>query len=883
MTSRLSSLMFRVSPLALLATAMPAAAQSAADPAASDPEASAPATDQSPAPGETIVVTGTRRTDRTVTDSPVPVDVISAESLTNTGFTEVNRALTQEVPSFNFPQPSITDGTDVIRPATLRGLGPDQTLVLINGKRRHAAALLNINGSVGRGTSAVDINMIPSIALSRVEVLRDGAAAQYGSDAIAGVINFQLRSAREGGRASVTYGQYYTDIDGVRDYAGVLRNADGTPTQTADSTSTANIYALDYQGDRSRRDGRTVTLAAVAALPLGSSGQINIAGEWQDRNATNRAGADPRRQYPLVGTAVDPREFTFNRFSHRYGDAATEDAKLWINGDVDFFGGEMYWFGNYNQRDGQSAGFYRQALNGNNILSIYPDGFLPLINTDTRDLAGTLGIRGAVGAWRLDVSLQHGRNKTDFLITDTLNRSLGPTSPTQFDSGGLRYQQTLLNVDVSRDLGLSFADKTTLSIGAEGRRERYDIRPGEVGSYGSGTFGGSPGAQVFPGFQPIVAGQRVDQPRSRRNVSAYAELDSDISDRLNLQAALRYESYSDFGSDLNWKLAGRFEPAEGFALRASASTGFRAPSLQQQFFAAASTQNVSGVLLDTVTLPVGSTAAQALGASPLEAEQSQSYSGGLVISAFPRLNVTLDVYQVQIDDRIVVTENLGAFGTAAQNAAVRAILTAAGFPTVTAARFFINGVDTRTRGIDFVTTYRLPDLAGGRLNLTGGFNYNKTKITRNAPRQGALAAIPDLLLFGRQESLRLEQGQPRTKINASADYDRGWFGATLRATRYGKVLAAGADLFNDINLAAKTITDLELRFKPLGGDRLSVALGGNNIFDVYPTVNPTGRGVDPANGAARNYSANNYFLPFSSFSPFGFNGRYLYGRVNIGF
>lgn len=876
MTRSMTALLVGASALAVFA-ATPAMAQQnqAAIQEATVGEAAA----QGDTPDQsTVVVTGTRRNDRTVADSPVPVDVLSAESLGNTGFTEVNRALTQEVPSFNFPQPSITDGTDVIRPATLRGLGPDQTLVLINGKRRHSAALLNINGSVGRGTSAVDINMIPTIALSRVEVLRDGAAAQYGSDAIAGVINFQLRSARSGGKASVTFGRYVTDVDGVETYTGVQTNPDGSPVLTPDG-----VLTLNYTGDdRKRRDGRTITLAAVVGVPLGSEGQLNVAGEFQDRNSTNRTGADQRRQYPLVGTALDPRELTFNRFSHRYGDAATEDYKLWLNGDLPIGAAELYWFGNANQRNGQSAGFYRQPLNSNNIPSIYPDGFLPLINTKTKDLAGTVGVRGDLSGWRWDVSLQQGRNKTDFKITNTLNRSLGPTSPTEFDSGGLRYRQTLANLDVTRDLALGFASKTSLSVGAEYRRERFDIRPGEFNSYGNGTFGGSPGAQVFPGFQPTIAGQRVDQPHSRNNKSLYAEIDSDITDKINIQGALRYENYSDFGSDLNWKVAGRIEPVDGIAVRASASTGFRAPSLQQQFFAAASTQNVSGVLLDTVTLPVSNPAAQALGARELKAEQSQSYSAGLVFSAVPRLNVTLDVYQVKIDDRIVVTENLGAFGTAAQNTAVRNVLIAAGFPTVTAARFFINGVDTRTRGLDFVATYRVPDMMGGRLNLTGGFNYNKTKITRNAPQPGALASIPGLVLFGRQESLRLEKGQPRTKINASADFERQWFGLTLRATRYGKVLAAGADEFNDVNLAAKTITDLEFRVKPVG-DQLTLALGGNNIFDVYPTKLATGRGIDPATGLPRNYSANNYFLPFSSFSPFGFNGRYLYARASLSF
>lgn len=875
MTSRrFSALLLTISPLALVA-ASPAAAQQNQEAVQETNVGEAAAQGDTP-DQSTIVVTGTRRNDRTVADSPVPVDVLSAESLSNTGFTEVNRALTQEVPSFNFPQPSITDGTDVIRPATLRGLGPDQTLVLINGKRRHSAALLNINGSVGRGTSAVDINMIPTIALSRVEVLRDGAAAQYGSDAIAGVINFQLRSARSGGKATATFGKYYTDVEGVEPYTGVQTNANGSPVLTPDG-----VLTLNYTGDdRKRRDGRTVTLAGVIAVPIGPEGQLNVAAEWQDRNPTNRTGADPRRQYNLIGTALDPRELTINRFSHRYGDAGTVDYKFWVNADYSIGAAELYLFGNINLRNGESAGFFRQPLNGNNIASLYPDGFLPLINTKTEDQAGTVGLRGEASGWRWDISLQHGRNMTDFLITNTLNRSFGPSSPTRFDSGGLRYGQTLANLDVSRDLSLGFTAKTSLSLGAEYRRERFDIRPGEIGSYANGPFGGSPGAQVFPGFQPTIAGQRVDQPHSRNNKSLYAEIDSDLTDKVNLQGALRYEDYLDFGSDINWKIAGRVEPVHGIALRASASTGFRAPSLQQQFFAAASTQNVSGVLLDTVTLPVNNPAAQALGAKELEAEQSQSYSAGLVFSAVPRLNVTLDVYQVKIDDRIVVTENLGAFGTAAQNAAVRQILTTAGFPTVTAARFFINGIDTRTRGLDFVTTYRIADFVGGRLNLTGGFNYNKTKITRNAANQGS--TIPGLILFGRQESLRLEQGQPRTKINASVDFERQWFGATLRATRYGKVLAAGADTFNDVNLDAKTITDLELRFKPLG-DNLSLALGGNNIFDVYPTKLLTGRGIDPDTGLARNYSANNYFLPFSSFSPFGFNGRYLYGRATVSF
>jgi iron complex outermembrane receptor protein len=877
--------------LSAIALIAPAGAQDAPPPAVPAPAATAESDTDSQ---DAIIVTGTRRSDRTVADSPVPVDVISAESLSQSGHTELNRALTQEVPSFNFPQPSITDGTDVIRPATLRGLSPDQTLVLINGKRRHTSALLNINGSVGRGSSAVDINLIPSIALSRVEVLRDGAAAQYGSDAIAGVINFQLRNAPSGGRASLTYGQHETRVDGVETYDGVLTGPGNTPLLAPDGT-----LQLDYTGkDRKRSDGRTVTLAAVVGVPIIRDGYLYVAAEIQDRVDTNRTGADPRRQYNLIAGALDPRELTFNRFSHRYGDPEVRDLKLFINSaaPIGGSGAEVYWFASYADRQGESAGFYRLANDARNVPAIYPDGFLPLITTDTDDYSSVVGIRGELGGWKIDLSGQAGLNKVDFRIENSVNRSFGAASQTEFDSGGLKYGQALANLDLSRELALGFASRTTLSLGAEYRREIFDIRPGELASYANGPAGGAPGAQVFPGFRPVIGGQRVDKQHNRNNKSLYAEIDSDISDQFNIQAALRYEDYSDFGSDLNWKLAGRYEPVEGIAVRASASTGFRAPSLQQQFYAAQATNNVAGVLLDTVTLPVDNPVAQALGASPLDAERSFSLSGGLVFTMVPRLNVTLDVYRVDIDDRILVTDNLQATRDAAGNpcsvgagcnptgGAIATILNGAGFPTTTAARFFINGIDTRTSGLDAVATYRVPALVGGRLNLTAGLNLNKTKITKNAAAPGALSSVPNLVLFGRQESLRLVRGQPRYKINLSGDFERDWFGLTVRATHYGKVLDAGAPAsgVQDIKLAAKTITDVEARFKPLG-DRLTLALGANNLFDVYPTNTPRGTAVDPVSGATVVLPATRYVTPFSNFSPFGFNGRFLYARAAVQF
>ena len=880
MTAIHSLLLLSVSSIAFSSGAM---AQQEQPPVQAAPEA-----DAGPIDSGTIVVTGTRRTDRTVADSPVPVDVISAEALANTGHTEMNRALTQEVPSFNFPQPSITDGTDVIRPATLRGLGPDQTLVLINGKRRHTSALLNINGSVGRGTSAVDINLIPTIALSRVEVLRDGAAAQYGSDAIAGVINFQLRDAREGGKAFATFGKYVSHVDDIQTYDSIAVGPGNTPVTAPDGT-----LVLNYTGDdRKRRDGETLTIAGVIGFPVGPEGSINLAAEFQDRNDTNRTGADPRRQFNLIGLALDPRELTFDRFSHRYGDPETRDTKVFVNAEIPVnLGGEteVYAFGSYNDRQGESAGFYRLANDARNVPAIYPDGFLPLITTDTDDHSETIGVRGDLSGWNWDLSGQYGRDRVDFRIENSLNRSFGAASQTEFDSGGLTYTQLLFNLDVNHDLALSLAEKTTLALGAEHRRETFDIRPGEPASYANGPAGGAPGAQVFPGFQPVIGGVRVDEKNKRHNWSAYAEIDSDITDRVNVQAALRYEDYSDFGSDLNWKLAGRFEPIDGFALRASASTGFRAPSLQQQFYAAQATNNVAGVLLDTVTLPVDNPVAIALGATPLEAESSLSFSGGLVVSAIPNLNVTLDVYRVDIDDRIVVTDNLQATRDAAGNPSgvdpgfsIAEILNAAGFPTVNAARFFVNGVDTRTSGLDLVATYRVPDVFDGRLNLTAGFNWNNTKIRKVLAAPGALAEVDNLVLFGRQESLRLVKGQPRNKVNLSADYERDWFGLTLRSTRYGEALDAGAPAsgVQDIHLNAKWITDAELRFEPIG-ERVQIAFGANNLFDTYPTNTPLGQAVDPVSGATVNLPVTRYVTPFSNFSPFGFNGRFLYGRISV--
>lgn len=820
-----------------------------------------------------LVVIGSRRADRSVEDSPVPIDVIGGDALADSGFTETNRLLNQLVPSFNFPQPSITDGTDALRPATLRGLSPDQTLVLVNGKRRHTSALLNINGSVGRGSAAVDLNTIPPLAIERIEVLRDGASSQYGSDAIAGVINVQLRRS-EGGRAQVTYGRYETTMDGVPNFTGVQTGANGQPLLNT-AAGAGDVFLLNSTGNQTRSDGGTLTMAMNYGLPIGPGGYVNLTAQFQDRGATNRSGPDPRLQYPRIAGNVDPRELTFDRFNHRFGDAATVDYTLFLNAGYEISpSAELYTFASYNVRDAESAGFYRRANDARNrdfsasttsFVPFYPNGFLPLIVSTIEDVAVAGGVRGEVSDWKYDLSAVYGHNSFQFGVQNSFNVSFGgANSARRFDSGGLRFGQTTINLDLQREFDVGIGDGLSVAFGGEYRNENYRILAGDVQSWQGGpfaapTFGAPAGAQVFPGFRPA---NEVDT--SRDSWAAYLELETDLTEGFTLQAAGRYEHFSDFGSTWNGKLAARFEPIEGVGLRGSISTGFRAPSLHQQNYATTSTNNVNGVLLEIGTFPVESAVARALGSRPLEPEESLNFAGGITLSLIDGLTLTADYYNIDIDNRVVVTENL-------QGTAVVALLQGAGFNNITSARFFINGIDTKTEGLDIVASWRVPDLGLGNIRLNAGYNVTNTKITDRA----VLPTLPGLTLFGRQESLRLTDGQPQDKINFGIDWDAGIFSASFRGNRYGEVLAPGVDAPRDQVLGAEWLFDLELRAKAL--DAIEVAIGANNLFDQYPDTVRAGI----VNG--QNYGQNGYFIPYSSFTPFGFNGRYLYGRVSVSF
>ncbi|MCA8900226.1 MAG: TonB-dependent receptor, partial [Hyphomonas sp.] len=537
-----------------------------------------------------VVTVGTRVANRTALDTAVAVDVVSADSLEKLGVGELNQALSVQLPSFNFPRPALADGTDSIRPAGLRGLAPDQTLVLVNGKRRHSASLVNVNGTIGRGASAVDLNTIPTFAIGGVEVLRDGASAQYGSDAIAGVINTRLREADGGGAAQVSYGWRETEYEVPV----------GTPPAGLPITVGNNI-------SRSRSDGQVLTLSGWKGFALGQDGFLTVTAEYKDQSHSERSGFDVRQNYPTpTGGGFDPREADFNRFNAWTGEPELDQLTLFANAGYELENGvELYGWASYQDRETLTAGFYRRAQDARNVIEIYPDGFLPKINPTTTDYSAAGGARWGWGGWDMDASLVYGDNKMEFVITNTLNRSIGPTSKTTFDAGGFEYSQLVANLSAVKGFDVEgLASPLNVAWGIEARQETYEIFAGEPDSYRNGgvLLNGSPtasGSQVFPGFRPE---NEVDEDRTA--VGAYIDLEANVTDQFLLSGAVRAESYSDFGETVTGKIAARYDFNDVFALRGSIQNGFRAPSLQQQYFATTSTNFIGGVPFDITTFPV---------------------------------------------------------------------------------------------------------------------------------------------------------------------------------------------------------------------------------------------------------------------------------------
>ena len=828
---------------------------------------------------------GTRAQGVQPLDSAVPVQLVLGENLRSTGQLETGRALQMQAPSFNFSSSTISDGTDALRPATLRGLGPDQTLVLVNGKRRHNSALIHVNTSVGRGTAGTDMNAIPIAAIERIEVLRDGAAAQYGSDAIAGVINLVLKSS---------------------------------PGFTMDTT-----WGQTYAGD-----GDTFMHSMHGGWASENGGFLNLTFETRHRDRTNRAGWSARTQYPLVdcapdapyaigsgtgnpgagtpGRCFDPREYTFYRKNFRVGDADSQQYSVYYNAGVPIGKrATFYSFGGWTQRDNQSTGFYRRANVSNTVTEFYPDGFLPEINTDVSDISLAAGIEFATfSGWNLDLSVNHGRNAFDFLITNSNNATYGTNSPRQADSGGPRFDQTTVNFDVSRQFEAT-GRITNLAFGTELRQDRYGIRAGEPFSFmnckddpnvsDKSTCVSAPaGIQVFPGFQ-----RDVDE--SRTNVGLYGDLEFTFNDKLRLGMASRFERYSDFGNSLTGKISVRYDFNSIFAVRGSVNSGFRAPSLHQLYFTNVSTQFVTNAAGETFSEERGtyrndSPVAKSLGIPDLKQEQSINFSGGVVARISPTTSVTLDAFRVAVRDRIVIS---GSF-TKSKLSGVPEALAGLEAVNATAAQFFTNAARTVTSGMEFTFNSLHAQRNGSVLDFGVSGMLVNTELDGGINAPMLLVGLEETI-FGGQDRSILTEWQPNTRVQGTLEYSFGplRLGGALRYfgsywVQEGGSLGekpCGAAGFSPSTLGGsrqqfcgKFVSDLHVGYKILPHTVLTV--GAQNLLNTVPDQNLVGQtrsgGLEDSSGRVIIESPGVFLFSRRS-APFGFNGGFYYARLSVRF
>jgi iron complex outermembrane recepter protein len=833
-----------------------------------------------------VVVIGSRNATRTKLETPVPVDVIPVSAIVNeVGQVDVNQILTYVAPSFQSSRQAISDGTDHVDPAQMRGLGPDQVLVLVNGKRRHQSSLVNVNGTVNRGTVGTDMNAIPASSIERIEILRDGAAAQYGSDAIAGVINIVLKK-NEGITGIVSGGTHLTQYQ--KNYAWNLLNPSA---KLEDKTSVS--------------DGQTLQLALNYGLKIGEKGYLNVTGEYVSRGATNRTGLYTGRIWPAVGgvnktdsiNAV--KGLTRDNFQMIIGNSEVKGGGVVANFNLPVTDNlEVYAFGNYNTKKGRAAGFYRFPAGSevtatpnaiaSKISAIYPSGFLPFINSDVSDIAFVGGLRGKLGSWNMDVSQSIGRNQFDYTIDNSVNYSqaadttFSGTLQTSFKAGGSTFSQYTTNVDFSKNHAV--LEGLNTAIGAEYRIDEFGIQAGEEASWKNYNIksGIAAGAQVFAGFLPSNAGSF-----SRNNVAFYSDNELDITKKFMVSAALRFENYSDFGSTFNYKIASRYKISDNFTLRASHSTGFRAPSQQQKFYAKTNTifVTVGGVQtpVEAGTFTNDSKAARILGIDTLKQETSSSFAVGATARA-GGFEFTIDAYQIDIKDRIVLTNNFTAGG----DANLKAQLDAAGANTV---NFFTNAVDTRNQGIEAVASYdwKIADKQSLRFTLAGSF-INNTVIDTAGTTKPFVKTSEQLRrtnqvgqYFNREDESRMEVAAPSSKVSFMLNYKLDKLSVMLRTVRFGEVVYLDptmtdatkfvANTFNnntketlDQTFGAKLVTDLTIGYQLM--KKLNLSVGANNLFDVYQDIHTH----------SGNYSAGR-FVYSRRVQQMGFNGRYVFARL----
>lgn len=797
-----------------------------------------------PSGEEEVVVTGLRGKARTVVASPAPIDVIPASQLAETGKVGLKEILNNSIPSLNLPGVNGGGTSWTVRAFTLRGLNGDQALFLINGKRRHTTALINNLARIGSGGVPVDLDMIPAASIQRIEVLRDGAAAQYGSDAIAGVINIILKDDDDGGLLQGTLGQ-------------------------------------TFEGD-----GETWQLGGTYGLKLSDDGFLTLG--FNAKNSDVASRSDPSTATNLYNLlpdgSLDPREATIDRyaFGKSYGPGKEDIYAISYNGAQDI--GEdlrFYSTGTFSYRDAfkNTGSFLPKFVNS--LPEIYPNGFNAFRRILETDLQTTFGLKGEVSGWAWDISTTYAQDHADLRGVNTLNASLGPSSPTRFKLSAHTFDQWTNNLDVTRDFEIGLDGPLTVALGLEHRYEHFRIEAGDPASYANGDYiipAGQPHAGEVP--RPGLASYNGTTPAEAGTISqnvyaGYIDLSANITETWYVGIAGRYESYSGgVGDTFSGKFSTRWEFLPGYAVRATVSNGFRAPSLAQTIFA--SSTQTARILPDgeveriaLKVLPVDSPEAKALGATPLKPETSVNYSVGFTAEPLDGLKVTVDAYRIDIDDRIVQTGIL-------QGPVVEALLLAAGFQRGLSVQYYTNAVNTRTEGVDVVAEYFLDLEDSGTLNLSAAYTTTDTKITGFAPTPAQLANL-GYELFDRQKRADLTIAQPKDKLILGARWQWDRFTVAGKVTRYGeysewstvsRVVNGVVTYPNDRTYSAKWITDIDIAYDVT--EDFTVAVGTNNLFDVYPD----GIGViNTDTGLGR----------YGNFSPFGITGGYYYLRFSQSF
>jgi len=840
------------------------------------------------------VVVGSRARHTASEELAVPVDVYGAEQLAQQGTTETSQILQALSPSVNFPHQSVTDAGDIVRPFTLRGLSPDQTLVLVNGWRQHQTALVNnFTYGMGGGSSGVDLNTIPQSAIDRIEVLRDGASAQYGSDAIAGVVNLVLKE-----------GQF---------------------------TPYANVEAGRYAPDNYPADGTTTDVNGGWGLKLGR-GSLALFGEFLDREPTNRAYADSLED---AGTGVTDvvnslgqvviKRNSVPQPNHHWGDGLEKDVmtmgsfRMPLN---EARTSEVYAFGGYSFRRGTGNGYRRcgadcaSFIGGRAWPQIYPLGYLPEFHPDVTDYSVAGGFRAATHGWSVDLGATFGHNHFMYNLRNTLNVSLGPCldpaapcapgpdgilgtaddpgipNKTSFFAGRLEREEFVTGINATKALELGLPAPVNLAVGAAFRRERYQITQGEKASWidgghlspdsagPDGVFGGRTtpdadddvvtlfGSQVFPGFSPS------DESNSHRtNVGAYADLETKLTPEFLADVAGRFEHYSDFGSRMTGKLALRYQPSKQLTVRGAASTGFRAPGISQEYYRHVVTNVISGVPVQVIIAPVHDTIARLLGSKPLRDETSVNLSGGFAYSPTSDVTLTADYFYIKINHRIMLSATFDSPATV-DYMTVHRITGFGGF------QYFTNGLDTRTQGVDFTANWRVPEVAAGTLDLTAAINWTKNEIPRVDSLPPILKSTGESGLIDTVTWIGITEERPDWRGTLTGQYSVSRFHALARASYYGKFSSAqpGYCGLCRERYGAKTLIDAELGYR---FSQVDLSVGVRNLFDIYPDQPKSQVIVDNFGDTSQLFNNNTGTFPWAAASPFGYNGRYLYTRASI--